>query len=140
MDYQKLAEEFIDAMTASHPNHVPPPNINELSQGEVGILVYLVEGNKNNVSAGELSDALKLTTGRIATALKTLEKKKLVRRKSDPNDGRKVIVNITDDGKTFILNKRAEVIAHFTENLKKLTLEEAEQFVTLAKKFLLPSS
>jgi len=139
MNYQKLAEEFIDAMTASNSHPVPPPNLVEFTQGEVGILVYLVAGKKN-VSAGELSDALKLTTGRIATALKTLEKKKLVSRKSDPNDGRKVIVNITDDGKNFILNRRAQVIAHFSENLKKLTLEEAEQFVKLAKKFFLAGS
>lgn len=138
MNYQELAEEFLDFMvTVKDGPMPPPPDLMEFSRGEMGILVYLVH-LKDGVSAGELSKNLKLTTGRIAAALKTLEKKMYIERRTDPSDGRKVLVYITAIGKELSQRKKKEAIAHLTKNLEKFSIEEAEQFVQLMKKFLTP--
>ena len=134
MSYQKLAEELIEFFGQLKSGPIPPPNAMELSRGEIGILIYLVQ-HKNSASAGELSQELNLTTGRIATALKSLEKKKYVERRVDPDDGRRVIVYLTELGSQFTNNKKQEAKTHIIENLEKLTYEEAEHFTLLIKKY-----
>lgn len=138
MNYQELAEELFEFMvTVKNGPKPPPPDLRGISKGEMGILVYLMHV-KDGVSAGELSRHLHLTTGRIAATLKTLEKKTCIERRADASDGRKVLVYITAAGKEIIQNKKKEVLAHLTKNLKKFSIEEAEQFVQLMKKFFTP--
>lgn len=138
LNYQELAEELFEFMiTVKNGSMPPPPDLRGLSKGEMGILVYLMHV-KDGVSAGDLSKNLYLTTGRIAATLKTLEKKMYIERRADSNDGRKVLVYITELGKEIIQNKKKEVLAHLTKNLEKFNIEEAEQFVQLMKKFFTP--
>ena len=138
MNYQELAEELFEFMVSVKSRPMPPPpDLRGLSRGEMGILVYLMHV-KDGVSAGELSKNLQLTTGRIAATLKTLEKKTFIERRADASDGRKVLVYITAVGKEIIQNKKKEVLAHLTKNLGKFSIEEAEQFVQLMKKFFTP--
>lgn len=138
MNYQELAEELFEFMVTIKSRPMPPPpDLRGLSRGEMGILVYLMHV-KDGVSAGELSKNLQLTTGRIAATLKTLEKKTFIERRADASDGRKVLVYITALGKEIIQNKKKEVLAHLTKNLEKFSIEEAEQFVQLMKKFFTP--
>lgn len=138
LKYQKLAEELLDFMETLREGPMPhPPHPMEFSRGEMGILLYLIHQN-DGVSAGELSTNLKLTTGRIAAALKTLEKKKYIERKADASDGRKVFVYLTALGNEITRSKKNEVLAHLTKDLEKFTMEEAEQFVQLTKKFFTP--
>ena len=135
LNYQELAEELFEFMVAVRTGPMPPPpDLRGLSRGEMGILVYLMH-LKDGVSAGELSKSLNLTTGRIASTLKTLEKKMCIERREDAADRRKVLVYITPSGKEIIQNKKKEVLAHLTKNLEKFSIEEAEQFVQLMKKF-----
>jgi DNA-binding MarR family transcriptional regulator len=69
----------------------------------------------------------------VATALKSLEKKGLVVRRTDVNDKRKVIVFITDSGKQFMIDRYNEGIA-WTENvLRKLDEEDAKELIRLIK-------
>ena len=138
LNYQELAEELFEFMVTIKSRPMPPPpDLRGLSKGEMGILVYLMHV-KDGVSAGELSKNLHLTTGRIAATLKTLEKKTFIERKADASDGRKVLVYITASGKKIIQSKKKEVLAHLAKNLEKFSIEEAEQFVQLMKKFFTP--
>lgn len=138
LEYQKLAEEFLGFMETVRDGPIPhPPHPMEFSRGEMGILIYLIHQN-DGVSAGDLSAYLRLTTGRIAAALKTLEKKKYIERRTDSSDGRKVLVFITALGNEITQSKKKQVIDRLTKDLEKFTIEEAEQFVQLTKKFFTP--
>ncbi|MDP4096272.1 winged helix DNA-binding protein [Paenibacillus sp. P96] len=131
MDYKALATELFDYVTQARK---PPfdERGQHFSRGEMGILICL-NFNKTGVTSGELSEYLSVSTGRIATALKSLEKKGLVVRRTDITDKRKVIVFITDSGKQFLIDRHNEGIAWTERTLRKLSEEEAKEFVRLVK-------
>ncbi|QJC50720.1 MarR family transcriptional regulator [Paenibacillus albicereus] len=130
MDYKLLAEEMFEHVARSNSASFEEPV--PFSRGEVGILLYLLFRN-NGASAGELSEFLAVSTGRIASALKTLEKKGLVLRCTDEGDRRRVLVYYTDAGKKFLLDRRAEHIAQTEQMLRRLSERDAQEFVRLMK-------
>ena len=134
MYYKQLAKEFFDFMVKTNEGPMGPPDPKEYSRGEMGILIYLTCQN-NGVTSGQLSEALHVSTGRVASALKSLEKKQLIIRRTDDLDKRRVNVHITDKGKQSILEKHGEAIEQMEKSLRKLGEEDAKIFVELAKRF-----
>ncbi|MGN7454148.1 MarR family winged helix-turn-helix transcriptional regulator [Paenibacillus pasadenensis] len=130
MDYKQLAEEMFEHVArASKPAF---EESGQFSRGEMGILLYLLL-RKNGASAGELSESLSVSTGRIASALKTLEKKGMILRCTDSEDRRRVLVYYTDAGKKFLIDRRAEHIAQTEQMLSRLSERDAREFVRLVK-------
>ena len=133
MYYKELAEEFFNLMVKSHKRPIVPPDPKDFSKGEIGILIFLTF-QKDGVTSGHLSEELLVSTGRIASALKTLEKKQLIERRMDGKDKRRVNVYITEAGRKFTLEKHEHAINGMCTCLQKLDKEEAKLFVDLAKK------
>jgi DNA-binding MarR family transcriptional regulator len=77
------------------------------------------------VSAGRLAEASGLTTAAVTAVIDRLEKAGYARRLSDPDDRRRVLVELTP-----LMRERAAVIwgpfAVFSEVLKRYTIEELE--------------
>jgi len=63
-----------------------PPAVNALA---------IIEGEGGPLPAGEISARLIVTTGTMTSLLDTLERKALIVRSPDPNDRRRVLVDIT---------------------------------------------
>ncbi|MDQ0493095.1 MULTISPECIES: MarR family winged helix-turn-helix transcriptional regulator [Paenibacillus] len=130
MDYKALATELFEYVVKTNK-----PQLEErghYSRGEMGILICL-NFNEDGVTSGRLSEYLSVSTGRVATALKSLEKKGLVVRRTDVTDKRKVIVCITDSGKQFMIDKYNEGIAWTESILRKLDEQDAKEFIRLIK-------
>ena len=130
MGYTAFAAELFQCMAKS-----PKPSLDEprnFTRGEIGILIYL-HFVRDGASAGELSEYLSVSTGRIATALKGLEKKGFIIRRRDTTDKRRVIVCITDPGRKFVIEGHNKGIEMTEKYLRKLSEEEAEEFVRLVK-------
>ena len=134
MYYKQLAKEFFDFLVITNAGPVGPPDPKEYSKGEMGILIYLTF-QKDGVTSGQLSEALQVSTGRVASALKSLEKKQLIIRRTDGVDKRKVNVYITDKGKQNTLKKHEEAIEQMEKSLQKLGEEDAKIFIELSKRF-----
>ncbi|KAF6582933.1 MULTISPECIES: MarR family winged helix-turn-helix transcriptional regulator [Paenibacillus] len=129
MDYKASATELFECIVKSRK-----PALEErvhFSRGEMGILIAL--SHQDGVTSGHLSEYLSVSTGRIATALKSLEKKGLVVRRTDANDKRKVIVFITDSGKQFMMDRYNEGVAWSEKILRKLDEQDAKEFIRLIK-------
>lgn len=133
MFYKKLAKEFFDFMVLTHAGPMGPPDPKDFSRGELGILIYL-NFKQDGVTSGELSEALRVSTGRVASALKVLEKKQLIVRSTDDTDKRRVYVHITDIGRQSIMEKHYEAIEKMEKSLRKLSEEDAKKFVELTKR------
>lgn len=133
MYYKKLATEFFDFMVKAQNRSMGPLDPKEFSRGEMGILLHLTF-KKDGVTSGQLSEALFVSTGRIATALKGLEKKSLIERRTDSADKRRVNVYIMDAGKQIILEKHEQGIKKMEMKLQKLGKEDAQKFVELSKR------
>lgn len=133
MIFKKLAKDLFDFMVATHGGPPGPPDPKEYSRGEMGILIYLTF-HTDGVTSGQLSESLHVSTGRIASALKSLEKKQLIVRRTGIPDKRIVNVHITDLGKQIILKKHEEAIDEMAKSLQKLGEEDARKYVELSKR------
>lgn len=107
--------------------------INDISKGEMAVLGYLVYEH-NEATAGELSDTLGMGSSRIAAILNTLTQKGLAKRNPDPEDGRRVLVYVTDKGREEAHRKRDEANAHMAEFLSLLGEEDAKAFLRIIRK------
>ena len=130
--YEKLARELMEAMAQRGP--VPPKDkIGESMRGEMAVLRLL--GEKDcQVAAGEISRLLNMTTSRIAAVLGSLEKKAFITRQTDETDKRRVLVELTDQGRAFHEARKAEACRHMQQILVRLGEEDAHEFVRLMKR------
>jgi len=133
MNFRDLANELFELIGKSGP--LKNNDVQEFPKGEIGILMYLYL-KSNGISAGHLSKTLKISTARIAFALNNLERKKLIERKMDSSDKRKVVVYITENGKKKAKEKKEFVINKLTTALSKLGEKDALEFIRLITKII----
>lgn len=62
----------------------------------------VIEGAGGPIPAGEVSARMHITTGTMTTVLDTLERKGYVRRLADPDDRRRVLVDITPSAQSVL--------------------------------------
>lgn len=131
MDAKAKAEEFFETIVTRKKSLVEIPR--NCSQGETGALLYLTFV-KDGITSSELAEILNVSLPRVASLLNSLESKNLVKRLTDREDKRKTIVNITDVGKEIVLNKKEEAINRIAEVIEKLSEEDINEYIRLAKK------
>ena len=107
--------------------------LNYFNRGEVGVLSYLAF-DKNEVSSGELSEKLNVSTARIASILKSLENKKYIRRKEDSLDKRKTLVVITESGKELAVETKKELMDILIKVIKEIGYEDIEEYTRIVQK------
>ncbi len=107
--------------------------LNDFNRGEVGVLSYLAF-DKDEASAGELSEKLNVTTARIASILNSLENKDYIKRKEDTFDKRKTLVVITNKGKTLAIDIKKEIINKIIKVIKEVGYDEIIEYARIALK------
>lgn len=130
MGYRELAEQFMIDSFSKEPPLSPPA---DMSKGETGILTYL-SFYRNNVLSGELSKELRLTSGRIATALKSLEKKGFIVRTAGIDDSRKVIVSATKEGILHANKQKDKALDDLTAIFEYIGEDDAKEFVRILRR------
>lgn len=119
----------------NHDNN-PLQEVQKLSQGENGILKTLLiyeDLIKEDITPGDLCLIQHLTSGRVASTLKSLEQKSYIERKPDCADRRRILVKLTKNGKkiaTTIFNRIKEHIKSITD---KLNEQEIKEFIRILK-------
>lgn len=108
MKYPNLSADLMQNLAALYALNITK-SIEEYTQGEYKVLQYLATNRGQEVLPSMLSDALGLTTARIAATLNTLEKKALVQRKPSREDKRKVLVIATPEGILRVELKRKAI-------------------------------
>ena len=105
------------------------------ASGEYSIL-YLLYHEPEPHSAGEFADRLDLTPGRVANVLKALEKKKLIERKKDPADGRRIMVTLTASGKDCVSKTYDQAAEVYHDLIEEIGEEDTREFLRITKKIL----
>lgn len=132
MSNWKMAERLFDELRPN-ASYSLSKLLNESSQGELGVLGYLFF-EKNNVLAGQLSDALNVSTARIANILNSLERKGFIKREEDALDKRKTIVVLTDNGKDFACNMRKKIINDISNIISEVGQEDIKEYIRISGK------
>jgi DNA-binding MarR family transcriptional regulator len=100
-------------------------------------MILRIVGRQPAISSGQLADLLHLDAGTISAALRRLESRRLIVRRRDPKDGRRVTVDLTRQGRkldvplvatvesaveTVLSRSRAEELAHTEKVLARLVV------------------
>jgi MarR family transcriptional regulator, 2-MHQ and catechol-resistance regulon repressor len=65
-------------------------------------VLAVLEGAGQPLPAGEVAARVLVTTASMTAVLDTLERRRLLRRLPDPADRRRVLIDITDDGRALV--------------------------------------
>ncbi|MBP5493212.1 MAG: MarR family transcriptional regulator [Clostridiales bacterium] len=98
------------------------------SMGIGNVLGFLCASGRE-VSAGEISDYMDVSTARVAVLMKKMLDKGLITKRVDPNDKRKVMVSITPKGKEAFEEKKKEIILYSSAIVDHFGTEKLEDFI-----------
>ncbi len=101
-------------------------------RGEYGVLRYL-SYVEDRVSAGTLTEQLHVVPGRMTDILNSLENKKLIERRSDDEDRRRIHVCITEQGKKQAVKMRKEISKEYEGLFQVLGRKDTLELIRLLK-------
>lgn len=131
---KKEAKQLITLLQEVHTKK--KKKVNFLIKGEDAILMYLLKGNVDKtVTPTEISESLKISTARVAASLNGLESKGLLTREIDPNDRRKIIIDLTKKG---IIQAEELAESHLNNISRILSLlgeEDTQALIKIVTKF-----
>ena len=78
----------------------------------IGNVLGFLASSKREVTAGEISEYMGVSTARVAVLLKKMSEKGLIEKHADPKDARRVMVSITDEGMHLLIDKRKEILLY----------------------------
>lgn len=106
----------------------------QLWQGETRILYYIYYHGEEEINPSELSDFLLVTRARITAALSGLRKKGYVTMEISPQDRRRMTVELTETGRSYVKEKIFLTEQRLKKLRKELGEEDAEQLIFLLEK------
>lgn len=107
-DIHKLHEKFFRLITlAGDLEKKPRPYGTDemLTSAEIH-LIELIGDRNESLGVTEMAEILGVTKGAVSQTLKRLEKKELCIKEADPDNGSRVIVRLTNKGKTAFFAHR----------------------------------
>lgn len=106
-------------------------NIVKSGHGESGVLQILLDNEKNKkpLSSGDICAKMQLSSGRTALTLKSLELKRLIVRRADEKDKRRILVKLTEKGKALAESTAKDVSAAVNKIVEKLGEKQAAEFI-----------
>lgn len=134
MDQTSEAEELLQVLTQL-THHLDLESPEQLARGEGALLRYLALRH-NGATAGELRDAMGVGSGRVANALKRLEAKGLITRSPSEEDGRVVLVYLTQAGRSYIMERYRRLLGWTTMLMEELGEEDSREVLRLAHRLL----
>ncbi|MBQ7314940.1 MAG: MarR family transcriptional regulator [Clostridia bacterium] len=128
-------KEQIEYIAYELPKAHPANLLKIINDSNAGIgfvlkLLYAAEGNR--LSAGAISEAMCVSTARVAVLLKKMEGKGLIVRASDKNDARVTIVRLSEQGKQAAKEMRDRMLDHISDVIDRIGMEKLEQFIALS--------
>ncbi|WP_329530043.1 MarR family transcriptional regulator [Streptomyces sp. NBC_01450] len=98
--------------------------VGDVSLSGVSVLARLAADGPS--SPGSLADLERVRPQAMASTLAVLEQRGLVGRGSDAADRRRIIVAITEEGRTMLAERRSESVHRLSAVLDEFTTEERE--------------
>lgn len=109
--------------------------LDESLQGEIFTLFYLRDRNEL-VLPGEISGEMSISSARVASILNSLESKGLLERQIDKTDRRRILVNLTQEGKEKAEEHNEEVINMITKMFELLGEDDSKEFVRITGRII----
>lgn len=105
----------------------------DYSQPELRIMDMLHRENNIEISPSTLSEELRISRVNVTNALNSLESQGYIIRSIDPQDRRKVIVTLTELGKTEIQDNIKRVITFLDQMFRTIGVDLTDSFMEIIK-------
>ncbi len=131
MEKHELGMKFINIIKKEKS---PIQQLKELEQGENGILRALLlfeKEEKKEITPGDLCTSQNLTSGRIASTLKSLEKKAYIKRITDCKDHRRIFIQLTEKGRSIAKKITQKIHQNIQVMIDKLGEKDFSEFIRL---------
>lgn len=125
----RLAHHFSGEMAKTFRAH-------GLNAAGFDVLATLRRTPRHALTAGELMASMMITSGTMTNRIDQLEKAGLVCRTADPNDARKAVVKLTDQGQTLIDAALVDHVETQKQLMARLTGDEIETLNQTLSKLL----
>ena len=132
MDYTALAREYM-AVLHKMRKRKNPKRINDSLHGEQFVLAYLAR-HDGSVIPGDISKEMGISSARIAAALNSLESKGLVTRRIDARDRRRILVELTEEGRTQEVEHAKQITGMLVRMLEDIGEEDSIVFLRILNK------
>ncbi len=129
MNYTELAQQFL-CRSYQFRNRGHQKKVDEVMRGEAFALLYILK-NGSCVLPGEISNEMNISSARVAAILNSLEDKGFILREIDKSDRRKVLVQLTQEGRV-LAKKHVQMVVNITTSMLKLLGEnDAKELVRI---------
>lgn len=95
-------------------------------------LKLLYSAQDNHLSAGALSEAMGVSTARVAVLLKKMESRGLIVKRHDSSDARVTVVYLSEEGKLAAKQTEETVLRCMSNLIDRIGMEKLRQFVALS--------
>jgi DNA-binding MarR family transcriptional regulator len=102
-------------------------------QGEGFVLNYIAR-RRCEVLPGEIGSEMNVSSARIAQTLNSIEKKGWIIRRIDKNDRRKILIELTLEGRDAALKHHQALTGHIAMLLSLLGEQDAKEYVRITGK------
>jgi len=132
MDYEELAKQFLhNSFQFRKRGH--QKKIDETMQGEAFAILYILRQG-DIVLPSEISNEMNISSARVAAMLNSLENKGLVTRQMDKSDRRKILVELTQEGKEMAEKHNQMVVNNTARMLELLGEHDAKELLRIIGK------
>lgn len=104
----------------------------DMSTAGIRAILKILNETEGRVTAGDLSEYIKVSTARIAVLLKKMAAKGLIEKEHDLADGRVVVVKLTDSGKEIADKFKENLYAHIGEMIDKIGMDRMLEFAAIS--------
>lgn len=128
-------QEQIEYVLRELPRAHPAEFFKIFNDSNAGIgfaLKLLNTAEKNRLSAGAISEAMGVSTARVAVIIKKMESRGLITKESYWADARVTLVCLSDEGKALCEQMRANMSAHISAVIDRIGMEKLRQFIELS--------
>lgn len=132
MDYERLAHEYMEVMYQMRGKNAQK-RVNDSLHGENFVLSYISE-HEGNVIPSDISNAMGITSARIAATLNSLEGKGMISRRIDVEDRRRILIDLTDAGREQVQKQKHMMISFVANMLQYLGEDDAKEYIRIMKK------
>ena len=132
MDYTALAREYMEVLFQMR-NRKTSKKISDAMHGEHVMLTYLSHHGGSGTPS-EISNELGISTARIAATLNGLEAKGLLTRRIDELDRRRILVELTQEGRQRDAAHTKHMLGVMVRMLEDLGEADAIEFLRILKK------
>jgi DNA-binding MarR family transcriptional regulator len=132
MDYEKLAAEFVK-LFGRMERQKARKKVTDSMHGEQFILFYL-SAHESIATPSDICREMGISSARIAAALNRMEEKGLVTRRIDTHDRRRILVDLTESGRTEVEKRKSEVRTTTANMMRYLGEDDAKELVRIMKR------